>query len=351
MPQIETKRTIVRTFTLGDSEALLAYLLRNKDFLAEWSPEREESYFQMGRVEAMIRSQIEESEQMRGYEFGIFKKAEGELIGTIGLTNIVYGPFRSCFLGYKLNGRDQGKGYMGEALDAIVEFAFEELMLHRLEANVMPRNRRSQRVLQKRGFRSEGVSKRYLQINGVWEDHEHYVLLNEDLERRGEYTMVERAIDLMIEYNAPDQRRINHALKVHGFASCIAAAEGCTPERLRVLEVAAVLHDIGIHEAERKHGSTAGPYQEQEGALIARSLLEGSELSDEEVERVVFLVGHHHSLDAVDGLDFQALIEADFVVNADEGGMKAPAIEAFVSKHFKTETGKRIMTKLFPAVS
>ncbi len=348
MPQIETKRTIVRTFTPGDSDALLAYLLRNKDFLAEWSPEREESYYQVGRVEAMIRAQIAEAEQTRGYEFGIFQKAEGELIGTIGLSNIVYGPFRSCFLGYRLNGRDQGKGYMGEALDAVVAFAFGELKLHRLEANVMPRNLRSKRVLQKRGFRSEGLSERYLKINGVWEDHEHYVLLNEDLERRGEQAMVERAIDLMIQYNAPDQRRINHALKVHGYASCIAVAEGCSPDQLRVLEVAAVLHDIGIHEAERKYGSTAGPYQEQEGALIARNLLEDLELSNEEVERIVFLVGHHHSLDAVDGLDFQALIEADFVVNADEGGLEAPAIGAFVARHFKTETGKGLMAKLFP---
>ena len=102
--------------------------------------------------------------------------------------------------------------------------------------------------------------------------------------------MIETVITRMIAYNHGDARRIHHALKVYAFASAIAGEEKM-PERGRmVLETAAVLHDIGIHVCEEKYGSCAGPLQEKEGPAVARPLLEGLELEEEEKERILWLI-------------------------------------------------------------
>ncbi|WP_278244288.1 GNAT family N-acetyltransferase [Caldisalinibacter kiritimatiensis] len=95
---------------------------------------------------------------------------------------MVRGPFLSCFLGYKLDKDEVNKGYMTEALKMGIDIAFNELKLHRIEANIMPKNEASLRIVKKLGFYEEGVAKKYLKINGKWEDHIHMVLLNEDIE-------------------------------------------------------------------------------------------------------------------------------------------------------------------------
>ena len=89
------------------------------------------------------------------------------------------GAFQSCHLGYQLDERAINQGFMTEALRRAIAFVFDELQLHRIEANVMPRNLRSSRVLAKLGFVEEGLARQYLKINGVWEDHIHYVMLND----------------------------------------------------------------------------------------------------------------------------------------------------------------------------
>ena len=104
------------------------------------------------------------------------------MIGTIALNNIVYGAFWSGFLGYKLGNEYKNKGYMTEALIAFVDIAFNEYKLHRSEANIMPKNTNSKKVLVKCGFEYEGMSRKYLKINGKWEDHEYYVKLNKKIE-------------------------------------------------------------------------------------------------------------------------------------------------------------------------
>lgn len=115
--------------------------------------------------------------------FYIFHKDIPEaLIGKISLNNIVWGGFCSCFLGYKMDKDYINQGYMTEAVEAVVIYGFETLGLHRIEANVMPRNARSLRVLEKCGFEREGISRKYLKINGIWEDHVHMVRLNSGME-------------------------------------------------------------------------------------------------------------------------------------------------------------------------
>ena len=100
----------------------------------------------------------------------------------MALSNIVRGAFQSCHLGYRLDGTEQRKGYMTEAVKELTAYAFQNLNLHRIEANIMPHNMASLKVTEKLGFYHEGLAKQYLRINGRWEDHIHTVLLNEEME-------------------------------------------------------------------------------------------------------------------------------------------------------------------------
>jgi HD superfamily phosphodiesterase len=151
----------------------------------------------------------------------------------------------------------------------------------------------------------------------------------------------------MIQYFGHDVRRINHALKVYGFTKHIATLEKLPPEQLTLLEIAALLHDIGIKEAEKQYQSTAGTYQELLGPDIARELLADLNLSETETERVCYLIGHHHSYHKIDALDFQILVEADFLVNIFEDQMQPAQIENIQSKYFKTATASNLLIGMY----
>lgn len=151
----------------------------------------------------------------------------------------------------------------------------------------------------------------------------------------------------MIDYFDGDVHRVNHALKVFGFASAIAGLEKLDSPQCEIIEIAAILHDIGIVNAEKKHHSTAGNYQEIEGPPVARQMLEKHNLPQETVERICFLIGHHHSYTKIDGIDFQILVEADFLVNIFEELMSSGAILSVGKKYFKTVAGKAILDKLY----
>jgi HD superfamily phosphodiesterase len=151
----------------------------------------------------------------------------------------------------------------------------------------------------------------------------------------------------MADYFAKDPRRVSHALNVYGFARMIAVEEKLDERDEKILLAAAILHDIGIREAERKHGSTAGKYQEMEGPAVARVLLQGFPLSEEEKERILFLIGNHHSYSKIDAIDFQILAEADFLVNIQEEGLKKDAAQSIQKKIFKTKTGNRLLASLY----
>jgi len=159
--------------------------------------------------------------------------------------------------------------------------------------------------------------------------------------------MVDGILDAMIRYNGKDVRRINHAMKVHAFARHLALAEGLSGRALEVLEAAALLHDIGIHEAERKYGSSSGGYQELEGPAVARGLLVESGLAEVERERILFLIGHHHTYSAIDAVDFRVLVEADFLVNAFEDAMSPEAIAAARERVFRTKAGITLLDSMY----
>ena len=151
----------------------------------------------------------------------------------------------------------------------------------------------------------------------------------------------------MIEYFGTDVRRINHALKVYGFANCIARGEKLSSKEILVVEISAILHDIGIKEAEKKYNKSSGHYQEMEGPAVALNLLSEISLDKEILDRICFIIGHHHSYQKIDGSDFQILVEADFLVNISEDEMPNNSIESIRKKYFKTQTGISIIESMY----
>ena len=151
----------------------------------------------------------------------------------------------------------------------------------------------------------------------------------------------------MIAYYDGDPKRIQHFTKVHSYARLIGIGEELDDASLFILEAAAYTHDIGIRVAEEKYGRCDGKLQEQEGPIIAQKML--SELGFENyiVERICFLIGHHHTYDNIDGLDYQILVEADFLVNLYEDDAGNRAIDKAYKRIFKTETGKKIFRLMF----
>lgn len=156
--------------------ALCDYFRRNREFLTDYMPAWTESFFTERTQLESIRGHMENAKNRTGYRYYIMPKEEkGKIIGTIGLNNVVWDIFLSCFMGYMLDGAYINRGYMTQAVDAVANTAFNEIGLHRIEANIMPKNARSLRVAEKCGFVREGMSKKYLCINGVWEDHVHMI--------------------------------------------------------------------------------------------------------------------------------------------------------------------------------
>lgn len=155
------------------------YYKRNRSFLETFEPVRSEEFFSLEYQQAVLKKEISEYEERTAFRFYILSVEQPEkIIGIIGLNNVVWGAFCSAFLGYKLDKDFVNKGYMSMAVGMLTKYAFEELGLHRIEANVMPKNKASLRVLEKNHFVNEGISKYYLNINGVWEDHIHMVRIN-----------------------------------------------------------------------------------------------------------------------------------------------------------------------------
>lgn len=158
---------------------------------------------------------------------------------------------------------------------------------------------------------------------------------------------IEDVITEMIRYNAGDPFRVQHALKVYAFAQAIAKREKLGEKQRAVLEAAAVLHDIGIHNSEVKYGSCSGKQQEAEGPGVARRILLRLGAASEFTDRVCFLVGHHHTYSPIDGPDHQILVEADFLVNLFEGGLGEREAHTVAEKYFRTEAGKEYLANLY----
>lgn len=155
----------------------------------------------------------------------------------------------------------------------------------------------------------------------------------------------------MIDYFGSDRRRINHFLKVHAYACIIAEQENISGFDYEVISVAALMHDIGIKLSEKKYNSSAGHYQELEGPDEARRLLNSLNADQNLTERVCWLIAHHHTYKDINAIDYQVLVEADFLVNLDEENESTSAVRTVRDKIFKTSAGIKLLNTVFNLVA
>jgi [ribosomal protein S5]-alanine N-acetyltransferase len=170
----------IRALTVDDAPGLLAVRLANRAFLEPFEPPRKDEFFTLRAQTDQIRAGAVQWKADQGYAFGVFEEPTDQLVGRVALSNIVRGAWHNATLGYFITQDRGGRGFATEAVRQAVTFGFQDARLHRVQAGVMPRNKASIRVLEKNGFRHEGSSLRYLNINGVWEDHELFAVTVEE---------------------------------------------------------------------------------------------------------------------------------------------------------------------------
>ncbi|MBV9100336.1 MAG: GNAT family N-acetyltransferase [Candidatus Dormibacteraeota bacterium] len=163
---------------VDDAVALHELLVRNREYLAPWSPARDEEWYGLEQQRERLAAAVAQHGEGSAYYFKIV--AGDGAVGRLDLNNVVRGVWRNTNLGYWVAESERGRGHATAAVKAAVTFAFSEAGLHRVEAAVMPRNRASLRVVEKAGFRREGVAERYLRINGRWEQHVIHAITAEE---------------------------------------------------------------------------------------------------------------------------------------------------------------------------
>ena len=156
-----------------------------------------------------------------------------------------------------------------------------------------------------------------------------------------------KLIEKMMEYYAGAPKRVQHFLKVYEFAKLIGESESLDTETMHILRTAAIVHDIGIKISEEKYGSSNGKYQEKEGPAVAEPMLLALGYDEAVIDRVLFLIAHHHTYNEIEGLDYQILVEADFLVNLFEDGSSREAAQKVQKNIFKTNTGTKYLSDLF----
>ncbi len=180
------RRVLLRPLVASDFPAWREVRRRNVDWLTKWEAQRVHGQPDVveDRDAFAVRCSARQRERQlgTGYGFGIF--VDGEFAGEINLTAVQRGPFQNAYVGYWIDEKQAGNGYMPESVVAVARFAFDELHLHRIQISIIPRNKASRRVVEKLAIRDEGVALRYLEINGAWEDHIRFAITAEEWEER-----------------------------------------------------------------------------------------------------------------------------------------------------------------------
>lgn len=181
-PELRGRRVLLRPLTASDFEAWREVRQESRDWLVKWEPRpvpgQPDPTLDKRAFAARCSARLRERELGTGYGFGIF--VNERFAGEINISSVQRGPFQNAYVGYWVDQAMAGNGYTPEAFVVLARFAFEDLMLHRLQVSIIPRNSASRRVAEKLGLRDEGTALRYLEINGVWEDHVRYALTSED---------------------------------------------------------------------------------------------------------------------------------------------------------------------------
>jgi len=181
-PRLYGRRIMLRPLGPTDFAAWREVRVRNEDWLVPWEPQRQRSMPDPTRdrsaFEARCSARDRERAADHAYPFGVF--VDQQFVGEVNLNNVTRGALQSATVGYWIDRSRAGHSYIAEAVVVLSRFAFEQLQLHRLEICIVPRNTNSRRVMEKLRYRNEGVAERYLEINGMWEDHVRYAITAEE---------------------------------------------------------------------------------------------------------------------------------------------------------------------------
>lgn len=236
-------------------------------------------------------------------------------------------------MGVVIHAAHRGRGYGAEALTLLAERAFSHPEITRLQNNFESHRDPALRLHRHAGFVEAGT------------DADGYMLLHLTRAAHRE-RQLRRVTQAMCAWEKGVPERIHHFIKVHGFARQIGQMENLSADELFILEVAALTHDIGIKPAIAQTGSCPGPVQERLGPPEAAAMLGTLHLPQEVIDRVCFLIAHHHTTQDVAGADWQILLEADFLVNAIENNMLPKTVQAYRDKVFSTGEGLRLLSCL-----
>ena len=180
LPHVRVDGIHLRPPHMGDYAAWAELRALSRDHLTPWEPQWTRDELSRDAFRRRVRHYQRELREDLGYAFFLFRDLDDRLLGGITLSNVRRGVTQAAAVGYWIGKPFAGRGLMTKAVSGVVRFAFDELKLHRLEAACMPSNAASIRVLEKNGFQREGLARRYLKINGVWQDHLLYATLADD---------------------------------------------------------------------------------------------------------------------------------------------------------------------------
>lgn len=180
------KRIMLRPLVPTDFDQWSEVRLHNEEWLVPWEPQRPNATPDPQRSRAAFESRCQLRERERAadhaYPFGMF--LNDRLIGEVNLNNVTRGALQTATVGYWIDRRHAGNSYTSEGVVVLAKYSFEQLHLHRIEICIVPRNTNSRRVMEKLDIREEGTALRFLEINGVWEDHVRYGMTVEDWNAR-----------------------------------------------------------------------------------------------------------------------------------------------------------------------
>ncbi len=166
----------IRPLQLNDSMSLLNLRLRTRTVYAAFEPRQYDDFYTHYEQQQVILRRMQDAENDHAYMFGIFNRNK-DLIGQITLSNIVRGVGQFADIGYFIDPEEKNKGYMTAALKLTLQYAFQSLGLHRIQAAILPHNQPSRRVLEKSGFQPEGIARKLVKINDQWQDHQTFAIL------------------------------------------------------------------------------------------------------------------------------------------------------------------------------
>jgi len=173
-----TKRLTLKLLTPRYALKVAEYVSRNKEFHATSMPHREDWFYSVEYQRSALESELESAERLELIRFFMFETKTMELVGDVVVGDIKSGKVSNCVIGVKIDKERTRNGFAEEALNAIIDFCFSQLKLHRIEANIRPENRASIRLFEKLGFKQEGLVREYFFTTGSWQDHLRYSILD-----------------------------------------------------------------------------------------------------------------------------------------------------------------------------